>query len=73
MSEAFAKIYRLGGEVKTFEVSEYDSVDEAIKGTGFEVKDGEAIRLNGEEIDGSEEIEDGDVITIVPKVKGGLK
>jgi len=71
--ESFAKIYRLGGEVKTFDISSYKTVGEAITGTGNELKDGEAVRVNGEDVELNEEVVDGDVITIVPKVKGGLK
>jgi molybdopterin converting factor small subunit len=71
--EKFAKIYRLGGEVKTFEVSQYETVEDAIKGTGHEVKDGEVVRLNGNEVDLDESIDDNDTITIVPQVKGGSR
>jgi len=71
--DAFAKVYRLAGEVKEFEVSTYANIGEALKGLGIEVKEGEAVRINGEVEEGyaSETIENGDVIVIVPQVKGG--
>jgi molybdopterin converting factor small subunit len=72
IEEKFAKIYRFGGEVKTFEVSDYGTIGEAIEGAGVEVRDGDTVRLNGEVCDKYDEleIEDGDVISIVPGVKG---
>jgi len=70
----FAKIYRLGGEVKEFDLNDYETIGEAVDGINLDIDSNESVRVNGEVIEDweDEKINDGDVITIVSDVKGGL-
>ena len=48
------------------------SVQDALDAAGLTV-DGEEIRINSSTASASDEVRDGDIVTLVPKVKGGQK
>ena len=46
------------------------TVEEALEAGGNTIKDGSEVRLNGDTTSMSEEVEDGDIITIFSKISG---
>lgn len=67
----FVKVAKLGGRVSEVSLEEGTTVQDAITASGLEQGQLKA-RLNGEATTLGIEVEDGDVITLVPQtIKGG--
>ena len=66
------KVARLGTTVQEVALNEGASVQDAITAADLAV-DGEDVRVNSSNASLSDEVEDGDIVTLVPKVKGGQK
>ncbi len=66
------KVARVGGEVKELMLETGATVEEALDASTLEWSDSMRIRVNGEAAELDDELEDGDVITIAGKVKGGV-
>ena len=64
------KVARLGTTVQEVALNDGASVQDALIAAGLTV-DGEDIRVNSSNAGLNDEVEDGDIITLVPKVKGG--
>ena len=68
--QRIVKIARLGTAVKEVAVSEDATVQDVLDAAGMVIEN-EDIRIDGESSELSDEIGDGELVTIVPKVKGG--
>lgn len=68
--QRIVKVARLGTAVQEVAVSEDASIEDALEAAGLEI-DNEDVRLDGHSADTSSQIGSGNLITIVPKVKGG--
>ena len=66
------KVARLGNTVQEVALNDGASVQDAITAADLAV-DGEDVRVNSSNAGLSDEVENGDIITLVPKVKGGQK
>ena len=66
------KVARLGTAVEEIALTDGQSVSDALAATGLEVEN-EEIRVNSATADESKVLYDGDIVTLVPKVKGGQK
>jgi len=66
------KVARLGTTVQEVALNEGASVQDALTAAGLSV-DGEDVRVNSSNAGLNDEVEDGDIVTLVPKVKGGQK
>ena len=68
--QKIVKVARLGSQVTEVAVSDSASVQDALDAVGLEVEN-EDIRIGGRSVNAGDGISNGDLITIVPKVKGG--
>ena len=68
--EKFIKIAKLGTAVKEFFVSNGTTVDTALALAEFDAT-GQDIRVNGVPADLDQTLEDGDIVTLIPAIKGG--
>ena len=68
--QRIVKVARLGTAVKEVAVSEDALVSDALEAADIEI-DNEDVRLDGQTANTSSRIGNGNLITIVPKVKGG--
>ena len=66
------KVARLGTTVQEVALNDGASVQDALTAAGLTV-DGEDVRVNSSNAGLNDEVEDGDIVTLVPKVKGGQK
>ena len=66
------KVARLGNTVQEVALEEGASVQDALTAADLAV-DGEDVRVNSSNAGLSDEVQDGDIVTLVPKVKGGQK
>ena len=66
------KVARLGNTVQEVALNEGASVQDALNAAGLTV-DGEDVRVNSSNASLNDEVTDGDIVTLVPKVKGGQK
>jgi len=66
------KVARLGTTVLEVALNTGASVQDALTAAGLTV-DGEDVRVNSSNAGLNDEVEDGDIVTLVPKVKGGQK
>ena len=66
------KVARLGTAVQDVALTDGAKVEDALVAAGLEV-DGEEIRVNQSSASTSSALSDGDIVTLVPKVKGGQK
>jgi len=66
------KVARLGTTVQEVALNDGASVQDALIAAGLTV-DGEDVRVNSSNSGLNDEVEDGDIVTLVPKVKGGQK
>jgi len=66
------KVARLGNTVQEVALNDGASVQDAITAADLAV-DGEDVRVNSSNAGLSDEVRNGDIITLVPKVKGGQK
>lgn len=67
------KVARLGTAVVEVALAEGATVQDAINAAGLSVDGNEELRINSETVRTTDEVEDGDIVTLVPKVKGGQK
>ena len=65
------KIARLGEAVIDAVVKQGSTVEQVLVGQTGEIEEGMEIRVNGEERDLNEPLKDGDIITVIPNIKGG--
>ena len=68
--QKIVKVARLGTQVQEVAVPENASVQEALDAAGIDI-DNEDVRLDGRSVNTTTSIGTGNLITIVPKVKGG--
>ena len=68
--QRIVKVARLGTAVQEVAVAETASVQDALDAAGIEVEN-EDVRIDGQSADLESQIGAGNLITIVPKVKGG--
>lgn len=68
--QRIVKVARLGTAVQEVAVSEEATVQDALDAAGIEI-DNEDVRVDGHSSDLGSKIGSGNLITIVPKVKGG--
>lgn len=64
------KVARLGGEVQEFALEDGSTVQDALDRADIEVN-GDSIEVNNVRVTETQEIEDGDVIAVIPNIKGG--
>jgi len=67
------KVARLGTAVQEVALNEGASVQAALSAAGLEIGGSEEIRINESTAGLNDEVEDSDIVTLVPKVKGGQK
>jgi molybdopterin converting factor small subunit len=67
------KVARLGTAVQEVALAEGATVQQALDAAGLEVDGNEELRINEDTVSASDELSDGDIVTLVPKVKGGQK
>jgi putative ubiquitin-RnfH superfamily antitoxin RatB of RatAB toxin-antitoxin module len=68
--QRIVKVARLGTAVQEVAVAETATVQDALDAAGIEVEN-EDVRIDGQSADLGSQIGSGNLITIVPKVKGG--
>ena len=68
--QKIVKVARLGTAVQEVAVSEDATVEDALEAVGIEIEN-EDVRINSHSADLDSQVSDRDLITIVPKVKGG--
>lgn len=67
------KVARLGTAVQEVALNDGASVQAALDAASLELGGSEEIRINESGANIGDELEDGDIVTLVPKVKGGQK
>jgi putative ubiquitin-RnfH superfamily antitoxin RatB of RatAB toxin-antitoxin module len=67
------KVARLGTAVVEVALADDATVQDALTAAGLAIDGNEELRINSESVRTSDEVEDGDIVTLVPKVKGGQK
>jgi molybdopterin converting factor small subunit len=70
-SEIRVRILQLGRQVIDHRAKAGQTVGAALGATGIEVGAGMDLRVNGVAADGETPLRDGDVVTIIPRIKGG--
>jgi len=65
------KVAAMGELVKEVALSSEATIQEALEAANFETEDAEDIRMNGNEVNLEDTVEDNAVITLVPQVDGG--
>ena len=65
------KVYRVGQRVATIDLAEGSTVEVAMSEAGIDAN-GAAIRVNGAEASGATPLSDGDAVTAVPRIRGGV-
>lgn len=65
------KIAKIGSRVNEVALSDNATVAEALAAGEQSIPSGHELRVNGEPAGQDFELEDGDVITLVPQIKGG--
>ena len=68
--QKIVKVARLGTAVQEVAVAEDAKIQDALDASGIDI-DNEDVRLDGHSADVNSQIGSGNLITIVPKVKGG--
>lgn len=68
--QKIVKVARLGTAVQEVAVAEDAKIQDALDASGIDI-DNEDVRLDGHSADVNSQIGNGNLITIVPKVKGG--
>lgn len=69
--EKFVKVAKLNSGVQEFYMDNGQTVGDAIAHAGYNELSGYETRLNGIKASKHTELSDGDIITLVPKVKAG--
>ena len=70
-SEIRVRILQLGRQVIDHRAVEGQTVAQALAATRIEVGPGMDLRVNGVSADDETPLRDGDVVTIIPRIKGG--
>ncbi len=65
------RVLQLGRSVMSYEGKPGLQVSSALDGVGLVAAPGMDIRVNGTSADGATELRNGDVVTIIPRIKGG--
>lgn len=73
MNTITVKVARLGTAVQEVALGEGATVQQALTAAGLELSGTEEMRINESGAAMNDEVEDGDIVTLVPKVKGGQK
>jgi len=66
------KVGRVGAEIKEVSLEEGATVEEALVAAGLSAKTSETVRINGEDADFDDEVEDGDRVMLVKDIRGGI-
>jgi sulfur carrier protein ThiS len=66
------KVARLGSAVEELALADGATVQDALTAADLEA-DGDDIRVNQQTVSASHVLSDGDIVTLVPKVKGGQR
>ena len=67
------KVARTGGQVVEVSLNGGRTVEDAIDAADIEYNSRDRIRVNGEPADLDDDLEDGDIVTLSGKIKGGGK
>ncbi len=70
MNEIFIKVAKLGEKVKEFFLEEGKTVQDALDLAGFRGR-GFDLRVNNAQAKPTDVLVDGDIVTLIPKIKGG--
>ena len=70
-NEIRVRILQLGRQVIDQRVQPGQTVGATLAATGIEVGAGMDLRVNGTPADGETPLDDGDVVTLIPRIKGG--
>ena len=68
--QKIVKVARLGNAVQEVAIADSATVQDALNAAGIEVEN-EDVRIDDTSVNLDDTLSDGDIITIVPKVKGG--
>jgi molybdopterin converting factor small subunit len=69
--EMRVRILQLGRQVIDYRGQPGQTVAEALAATNLQIGSGMDIRVNGAAAEGATPLHDGDVVTIIPRIKGG--
>ena len=69
--EIFVKVARTGAKIIEVALNGDRSVSAALKVAGINQKETEEISVNGEEVDSSYDLEDGDRVVLIKNIEGG--
>lgn len=64
------RVAKLGEEVKTVTIEEA-TAKAALDSAGYKPREGDVLMVNGEEANPETPVSENDIVTLVPKVKGG--
>lgn len=68
----FVKVARLGSVVKeVFLETDHPTVGDAMEIAEVEMEEGWDLRVGGESASEEDSVSDGDIITLIPRIKGG--
>lgn len=70
MEDLFIKVAKLGEKVKEFFLEEGKTVQDVLELAGFRTR-GFDLRINGNPAKLTDVLADGDIVTLIPKIKGG--
>ena len=70
-SEIRVRILQQGRQVNDHQANAGQTVAQALAATGIEVGPGMDVRVNGAPAEDETPLRDGDVVTIIPRIKGG--
>jgi len=71
MTEIFVEVARIGASVQTVCLNGEHTVLDACKAANISPKSTEAFKVNGDTVNGSYELEDGDRLVLVKNIEGG--
>jgi sulfur carrier protein ThiS len=64
------KVAKLGSRVNEVALDDNATINDALRASGTEAG-GFELRLNGTPVDGTSRVHSGDIVTLVPQIKGG--
>lgn len=68
----FVKVAKLGSRVnEVFLATDHPTVDDALSVAGERMERGWDLRVNGESASKRTRVHDGDIVTLIPRVRGG--
>lgn len=68
---AAVRLVQLGKQIQSFRVPEGGTLEQALSMGDIPAKGGMDIRVNGKKVAASYALQDGDLITVVPFIRGG--